>query len=93
MHALPLHALSTCWPRWALERPPLPRALTGVVAKHDDKKQRVGVEYPPPHGLLSLPRDKLRMVRGIGATAMAAAKVLGVDDNGGVGQEQGNSNT
>lgn len=92
-HAFLLHALATRWPCLGLARHSLlPRALTGVVSKHDARKQRVGVEYPPPHGLLSLPRDKLRMVRGIGASATAAAKVHGEHD-GGTGQDHGPSNT
>ena len=94
-HAFSLHALVTRWRFLRSERQSLPRALTGVVAKHDGNKQRVGVQYPPPHGLLSLPRDKLRMVRGVCATAMAASKVLGVVDGhgDGDGQDPGPSNT
>ena len=53
--------------------------VEGVVAKHDTQKQRVGVDFLPPHGLLSLRPENLRVVRGVKATAaVAAAAVVAV---------------
>jgi hypothetical protein len=47
-----------------LEAKPQLNGLTGEVVKYDEAKGRVGVEFPPPFGLLSLKHSNLAHLEG-----------------------------
>ena len=53
----------------------------GVVVKYDEAKLRVGVEFPPPYGLLALKHTNVGMMDG-GAAARSRALLDDLEKKG-----------
>lgn len=50
-------------------------SLVGLVTKYDEVAQRVGVDFPPPHGLLALRPKNLLMLPALAITDTSARRL------------------